>query len=706
MKPFTIKLRIGLVVGVTAAVVVLMAARLMNIQIVDADFYKALLDSRYTSTQEVKAVRGEIIARGGEPLATNNMGYDVILDKAFLPRSEQNVIILRLIELFEREGEKWNDNLPLVQASASGKSAGQSFAIVEGIDAEVERLRKLLDVQEYATADQLFYWLTERYDLQDYPLEDARKIAGVRYEMEQRGFAMNVPYTFAADIGISTVVNIKEHSYELSGVDIAESASRSYENSDVAPHIIGTIGPIYQEEYQALKEQGYAMDDTIGKSGVESALEDSLRGRNGKREIFIGSGGEVIKAVESEPPVPGNTVVLTIDMDLQRVAQQALDAQIKNLQRTAPAGEGREADSGAVVMLSAKTGEVLAAATYPSYDLKTYREEYTALLNDELRPLYNRATMGVYAPGSTFKPAVAIAGISGGVIDDHSTVHCGRVYTYYTGYHPTCLSYHGSLNLTRALAVSCNIFFYDVGRRTGIENITKYARQLGLGADTGIEIANAQGQNSTPEVKAVLSNEEWYPGDVLQSSIGQLYNEYTPLQLANYAATIGNRGKRMKLTVVHEIRDYSKDTVVQPLTPQVYETVDAPPEAFEMVVTGMVAASRSGSARATFGSYPIDVAAKTGTPETTSGLPNSTFICFAPAENPQVAIAVVIEKGWHGYTGAPVAKELMDHYFGYNTNPVAVPDPGEREDIQSAAGLESSQGESRQESQAESQPEA
>jgi len=448
-----------------------------------------------------------------------------------------------------------------------------------------------------------------------------------------------------------------------------ETGVRITPNGTLAPHIVGLTGPIYAEEYDALRDEGYAMDDRLGKSGMEKAFENLLRGESGQREIYIGS-GEAIQTVESVAPVPGYTVKTTLDNNLQLVAQNALERQISYLRQSAPVGQGREADAGAVVVLSVKTGEVLAAATYPSYDLDTYSQEYSKLVADEegLTPLVNRAIQGGYAPGSTFKPVVATTGLTYGVIEESSTVHCARVYTFYSGYQPTCLSAHGSINVVTALSKSCNIFFYDTGRRAGIENIVHVATQMGLGQPTGIEIPEKVGQVSSPEAKEAdpTNPEPWYPGDVLQSSIGQLYNEYTPLQLANYAATIGNRGKRMKVTLIHEVWDYSMENLITPFEPQVAGRVDASPETFEIVVKGMVAASAyGGTASYDFGSYPVTVASKTGTPET-NALPNSTFICFAPAEDPEIAIAVVIEKGWHGYTGAPVAKEIFNNYFGFD----------------------------------------
>ena len=657
MKPRTMKFRRWILVILSAAVLLVFIAQLMTIQIVEGETYKNMLSSSRISTQTVKAVRGEIVDRNGSPLAVNRMGYDIIFDKAFLPSDRQNAIILMLMEIFELNSQSWTDNLPL--------SAAPPFAFEPGLDLEATRLKNLLGTQSYATAEDVMYQLVKRYKLTSFSPEEQRKIAGVRYEMEQRGFALNVPYTFATDIDISLVIKIKERSYELLGVDVAERAIRRFENGILAPHIIGTTGPIYKEEYQDLKLLGYAMDDTIGKGGVEKAFEKHLRGQNGKREIFIGQTGDVLEAVESVPPTPGNTVVLTLDSNLQLLAQDALRCQIERLQQTALPGQGKEASSGAVVVLNAKTGEILVAATYPSYNLETYRQDYSKLVQEtELTPLFNRAFLGEYAPGSTFKPAVALAGLEAGTIDEKSTISCGGTYTFYQDYRPTCLSVHGAITVKHALTVSCNIFFYETGRRTGMDAINSMARQLGLGEYTGLELPEKPGQLSTPETKMKSRGEQWFPGDVLQASIGQMMNKFTPLQLANYAATIGNRGKHMKVTLVHEIRDYSFKKVVQPFSPEISNQVDASPETFAAVIDGMIAASRpGGTASRYFGYYPITIASKTGTPQT-ADFPNSTFITFAPAEDPQYAIAVVIEKGWHGYTGAPVAKAMYNALFG------------------------------------------
>lgn len=647
----------------TLAIFGLFVARLIIIQIIVPDYIRDRLPVGNTSNQIVKATRGEIVDRNGVPLVSNTLGYDVVIDMVQFPRAERNDIILRLIGLFQENGAEWNDNLPITRTTP--------YTFLEGRDADISRLKEHLGIQPYTSVDDTLHHLIELYSLEDYPPQEQRLIAGVRYEMEQRGFAINILYTFANDIGIDMVLKIKERSYQLSGVDIQESAKRNYDHGDIAPHIIGRTGPLYKEDLDLIKNKGYALDDTIGKSGIELAMEDELRGQNGERVISLDANGRVISAVETTPPEPGNTVVLTIDSHLQELAQKALEAQIKILNRTAAAGEGREADYGAVVVLNNRTGQVLAAATYPSYNQTTYSGDYAALLNDPGQPLYNRALMGLYAPGSTFKPMVATAALATGTIQPSETVSCGMVYTRFPDYQPRCLSAHGNIGLTTALSVSCNIFFYDVGYRTGIDNLDAYAKAYGLGEPTGIEVSERVGHRSNPETLMETTGEVWGGGSLLQTSIGQLAVAYTPVQMANYAATIANRGDRMKVTLVQELRDYAQEHVVQPFEPVVADRVNARPEDFEAVVRGMVAASRSGSAVRHFGNYPFDVASKTGTPETSTDLQNSTFICFGPAEDPEIAIFVIIEKGWHGYTAAPVAREIMDEYFGiYNANPL------------------------------------
>ncbi len=652
--------------------------RLMEVQIVQGEAYLSQAQAGVVQQQVIKAARGEIVDRYGRPLAVNRSGYNIVLDGAFLPKgSDTNTVLRSLIELMEEQNEQWIDLLPI--------SNDMPFSYIDGLDTEVAQLKTQFEVNQYTESEDIMHWITQRYQLGQYDSKSGmyvytdedtglqteytpdmmRKIAGVRYGMDLQEFGLTISYTFAEDIGINTVAAVEERNFQLPGVSVGTSAIREYVSGDIAPHIIGQVGQIYREEYEELKNQGYRMDAIVGKEGVELAFESYLRGEDGVRQITLDSSGAVVSAEVTKPAVPGNTVVLTIDRDLQKVAQEALEAQIKNLQETAQEGMGKEANAGAVVVIENSTGDILAAATYPSYDINDYRTEYSSLLADPSNPLWNRALLGTYAAGSTFKPAVTIAGMTEEVVSHNERITCSGVYTGLgDSYQPGCLGVHGALTAQQALQVSCNIYFYETGNRLGIDNLNLYASQLGLGQPTGIEIAEATGQLSSPEIKELVEpGAPWYPADTVQSSIGQLYNQFTPLQLANYVATIGNQGERMDVNIVDAVKSYTMDETVWENTPTVAQYVQASDEALDITVEGMeLATAPGGTSYFVWGDYPMTIASKTGTPET-SAYPNSTYICYGPSEDPEISVAVVIEKGWHGYTGAPVAKAIFDAYF-------------------------------------------
>ena len=674
MNKTTSKNRGWILLGLVALILVGYILKLMQIQIVDAEKYKALVQGRTVSTQPIKAVRGEIVDRNGNPVVQNKTSYNVIVDKAFLPTEDQNDIILKIIDIFEENSVKWIDDFPVTTTAP--------FEYLDDKEKETETIIKNKELQVYTTAEDMIKWLTEVYRLEDYTPEEARKIIAVRYQMEQKDFSFRTPYIFARDIPNTLVIEIKERSYEIPGINVESSAVRTFPDEGFAPHIIGQTGPLYKEEYDQLKEKGliqnvdsevydtrgYTLDDTIGKSGIEKSMEEYLRGDNGIREIQVDSSGNAIDAVESISPIPGKTVVLTIDAEMQKRAQQYIESQIKYLSSTQPPGRGAEANAGAVVVTNVKTGEILAAATYPSYTVTEYKENYSDVRDRDGRPLINRATSGEYTPGSIYKPLVAVAGINSGAITPETSFNC--TYTYYRfapSYTPKCLSHHGHIGLTNAIGWSCNIYFYEAGWHTGIDEIDKMAEKFGLGQPTGVEIDEASGQRSNPETKASRNPDPWTGADTIQTAIGQFDTMMTPLQMANYAATIANHGKRMKLTFIKEIRDYNGDEIIEPFEPEIaYDMSNEVSDiAFDATVKGMINAT-TGSAGGTFSGYPITVASKTGTPQVTVDEVNSTFICFAPAEDPEIAVSVVIERGWQGYTGAPVAKAILDDYFSIN----------------------------------------
>ena len=651
-------------------VMLIFVIRLSNLQIVKGEYYLDLQNKGTQRLQTIKAARGEVVDRNGSPFVSNAVSYNVVFDKALEQKGGTNETILKLIVILTTTGEEWEDSLPL-------NIDGTAF---DGSEQEIKRLKSknFLDLNSYTSAKDVFHWVKERYNLQEYSATEARAIAGVRYEMEKMGYSYSTQYIFAEDISLETSVLIRQLARDLTGVNVVEAAKITYIDGSLAPHIIGRTGVIVAEElekYLAL-ERGYTQNDIVGLEGIEKAYEHELRGKDGVRKITLDTNQKVTDVMIDRDAVPGNTVVMTLDKNLQRAGIEGLEKQIKYLNETAPAGKGKEANAGAIVAVDVKTGEILLSASYPTYDLSTYSEDFSKNSTHPVAPFLNRAFNGLYAPGSCFKPVTALAGLDQGLNEYDTHIFCNRVYTYFPSYQPTCLQLHGDFTVVDALRHSCNTFFYDTGRRLGIANINDYARQLGLGVPSGIELYESKGTQCDPD--------SVNPGDALQAAIGQLDNGYTPLQLANYTSILARNGDVIPLSLVKSVSsyyDYTETVLESPVAKSaasyedynqtaeqgpVRETIPTaiPVEHFETIREGMIQATHDplGTAYYYLGDYPITVASKTGTPQTAE-FPNSTFICYAPAEDPQIAIAVVIEKGWHGYTGAPVARAVLDAYF-------------------------------------------
>lgn len=680
MKEKLLRNRAALLGTAVTVLLIVYALRLMQFQIVMGESLSQRINEVLPSYQVIKSTRGEIFDRNGRPLVTNTTGLDVIIDRAYVVPTEINEMLLRLTKVMEAAAEDWIDNLPLTNKAPFTFKSGESY------QQPIATMKETLGVGSYATAEDCVYHLRKKYKLEDWSDADFRRVAGIRYEMDRRGFDMATPYTFATNIKIETVPKIKERSFELPGVDVVETPQRQYVSGTIGAHMIGTTGILYKEDWDSaerkIPQEGgtytavidgleYKMNDIIGRSGAEKAFETYLKGTDGRRQILQDSHGKVLDVVEEQEQIPGKSIMLTIDSRIQKVAQDALEKKIISMQNDLanyPVGEGHEACAGAAVLIHVPTGEVLAAANYPTYDLSTYQQNYNVLLETPYEPLYDRALMGHYTPGSIFKPVVALAGLTEGVVSRDETINCGMVYDV-LGWKRYCLSAHGPQNVLQALSHSCNIYFYDVGRRLGIDRIYQYATDLGLGTDIGAELPYYQGRVSNRDLKMKLHGEPWQEGDTVQSSIGQLDTEFSPLELAAYCAALASNGTRYRTTFLKSVRSYTFDETIYEHEPEVIGRIDSP-AAFQAIRDGMFDAAQgpTGTARGTFGQglYDVNVCAKTGTPETHQ-YPNSTFIAFAPAENPEVAVAIVIEKGWHGYTGAPVAKEIFEAYFGANS---------------------------------------
>ena len=638
--------------------------KLVSMQLINGENYFDIATKTSKRTQVVEAARGEITDRYGKPLAVNRMTYLIVFDRTFMEDSEQNKIILSLLPVLEKSGEKWIDTLPIEKTETG-------LIFMKDADKETERLKKTLRLNDYATVENCMDALVKRYDLKSFPKERQRDMAGIRYEMELQYFTISNPYTFARDVSLNTVAQIKERSMDFPGVDAVTAPIREYVSGATAPHIMGTVGPIYEENYAELKKKGYKMNDLTGNGGIEGAMEDFLRGKSGSRTIEQDAYGVVTSATETTAPVPGNTVVLTIDKRIQDIAQKSLEASIKRISSTSDVGKGADANAGAAAVIDVTNGEVLALATYPSYNLATYKQTIDDLLKDNNKPLLNRPIQGTYEPGSVMKPSVTVTALQEGVITANSTVNCTLNYTYFKDkgdptYAPNCLSRHNHISVVTALSKSCNIFFYETGRRTGITKLNEYCYKLGLGIKTGLEIPEATGILAGPGRGTRKEKGSWTEGDTVQASIGQSDNTFTPLQMAVYCATIANGGTRYKAHLVKEIKSYDLKTTVKTDAPLVADTLTLSDSTLKTVRQGMRAVcTTGGTAAAVFNSYKMAVAGKTGTAQVPSGSETATFICYAPYDDPKIAVSVVVEHGYHGASVTQVAKDIIESYFYY-----------------------------------------
>ena len=653
--------RLNVLVMIIIGIFLAFTLKLVQYQIIDGEKYYSKSNASTRINQTVIAARGDITDVNGVPLAGGQVVFDITINKAYMPSDKLNERILQVVKILQRQGETLNDILPI--------SYTKPYTFIEGKEAEQARLRDdVAKVAVYATEQDVLTKLTERYKLQDVPQDYVRTIAGIRYTMEREGYSASYPFDIAKDVSVNTATIIQELSRELTGIEVTESSKRYYANGTVLPHILGTVGPIYAEEYQRLKSQGYGLNDTLGKSGLEKVYERYLKGTDGVLQIEKNIYGEITDIDTIVQPQPGNTVKLTIDAEFQRKANDILKAQVEMLQ-SRTAGWGKECTGATMVVLDVKTGGVLAISNYPSYDLNNYNSNYSGYFNDPDTPLFNRAVQGLYRPGSVFKVNMAVAALQMGLIDENFTYTCRGVYDYYTvaqwgGRLPSCANNtaHGTINVKQALKVSCNCFFYDLGRRMGIDRINESAHNMGLGVLTGLEISEQQGRLSTPEFTESLGG-TWQAGNVIQASIGQLDTAITAVQLATYAATVANRGVRYATHIVDSIESYDGSQVIYKTPVTVLSQTPDTNNAFDVAEKGMIMASTEGNAKIFLQDLPYTVASKTGTAQVAGDLYNATIMAYGPTENPEIAIAIIAEKGGNGYNLAMGVRDLFNAYY-------------------------------------------
>ncbi|MGN0677329.1 MAG: peptidoglycan D,D-transpeptidase FtsI family protein, partial [Ruminococcus sp.] len=558
MKTLSDRIKIIVTVLFVLIMGILGAMRLMKIQVVtdnNTDTVSPVSERNLiTYTQSSKATRGDIIDCFGKPIVQNTIVYNIVLEKAFFPDENQegNRILLDIYNLLKEKSYDIELSLPI------SRTTPYKFT---GKEDDELKLKDRIKLNSYATAENCIDKFISDYEISDkYSQQEKWIISAMRYELSVKDFALNNDFILAENVSEDIIIEAKAKSITLKGIDIRESSERKIIQGNVLPHEIGTVGPIYAEEYEELSQKGYAMNDVVGKSGIESVMEETLRGQNGVEEITV-SNNAVVDSKVITPVQNGQTVKLTVDSKYQQKLQNILD----NFLDSYGGYNGYSSDCGALVVLDAKTGAVRGMATAPTYDLNDYLNDYNSVLNAENTPLINRATDGLYRPGSTFKTITATGGLNEGIIDGDTYFYCGHTMTYYDMPF-NCTGYHDYISVSRAITVSCNIFFYETAKRLTIDGIVKYENLYGLGQNTGIETGDSAGYIASPENYNELGL-TMYAGDVIQTGIGQGEMGITPLQLACVANTIANEGVRYRPYLVEGIYDSATGECVKKTEP-------------------------------------------------------------------------------------------------------------------------------------------
>ncbi len=674
---------------------ILYVARLINIQIAGQDYYTPHTGgSLIYRTETIFAQRGEIYDRNGVPLVVNEYTHSIWLDGGSMPRAQadKNEVILALLSHAAETGEADAFQRPLspyfMELSENDEILGFSYdpAYFEtSAGRKFYKLVKELHFTEESSADETAAALLSRYALANfdrkgnatyrYSTADVALLLAVRLDMEVQDFSAATPYTILSPVSLKLLSRLEESG--LRGFVPHTDAKRAYTYPGYASHILGQLGKIGPDYVDYYKSLGYPLDATVGISGAEQAFETYLHGKDGIRTIVEDAYGNVVEEYVSREPEAGANVYLTIDIELQKTAEDALAANIQRIVDGAVASgkeySGEDADSGALTAVDVESGEVLAIASYPTFNLATYPEDRVALNTDSRAPLYNRALSGTYPPGSTFKIGVAAAALTEGIISPDTLIEDKGVYEYYTTFTPACWIYnlsrgnHGPINVTTAIQVSCNYFFYEVGRILTIETMNKYDRAFGLGVKTGIELYERSGVLAGPDYRNDNGLGAWNPGDTLAAAIGQSDNLFTPLQLSVYMASIINSGTRMQATILHKVETFTGDAVYVTVPQVADQTIQLDKNVHDVFLNAMRRVTENGSAARVFSSYPIEIGGKTGTAQVHENQSDhAIFTAFAPFDDPRIAVTCIIEHGANGTDAGYAVRDVFDYYFGLN----------------------------------------
>ena len=670
-----INLRFNIIVILVYAIGIILIAQLFNLQIVNGESYREQSNTRLSRVIKIDSSRGSILDRSGNELAGVRAVNNIELIKTNISDEDLNKCILNLVNLLNEQQVSYKDDFPIKINPFEYTISGE----------ELENWKEKNKIEQEATAEEAFNKFKSKYQITNDNVEDIRKIISIRYLIATTGYSATKSITIAEDVNDVVVAQINERNSEFPGVSIDTKSVRTYNNGTLAAHVIGYTRTISDDEYKERKDT-YEMDDIIGKTGIEAVFEEYLKGTSGEKQVEMSVDGTITGEYTTKDAIAGSDVVLTIDANLQKVTEEALANCVEKI-KSGGFAETYDARGGSAVVMDVNTGDVLAMASYPSYEPQWFvgkleTDKWNYMNDSKTHPLLNKAIQGTYEPGSIFKMITAIAGLESGTITPKEKINDTGVYRkyglemkcwYYTSYHRG----HGYVNVTQALQHSCNYFFYETGDRTGIDAISKYALHFGLGKKTGIELPSEQ-------TGTLAQREEgWGPGDTLNASIGQGDNSFTPVQIAKYISSIANGGTVVQPTIVKTIlnadgtevpKEEIDNFVNQKLgIDNTDDGIQINPENIQIAREGMRMATSEagGTAYSRFKDFKVEVAGKTGSAEAgvdenQKDIVNAWFVCFAPYENPEVAVVVLVENGGHGNYAAEVARDVLDQYFGMN----------------------------------------
>jgi penicillin-binding protein 2 len=672
---------------------IIILIQLFNLQIVHGSEYREESNTKLTREATIEAARGSILDRSGNVLVSTEMKFSLEMYKSKTDDEQLNSSILLMTNILEENGDSYVDTFPI---------SIEPFEYQFNSDEELSEWKEKYKIPETASAEEAFYLFRDKYNINSDNVKQIRQVLAIRYAITTIGYSTTRSIEISSEISRESAVELQENSQGLTGVNVVVEPTRVYHTGSLASHIIGYVSRISTKNQEEFTERGdtheYAVDDKVGQTGIEKTFEEYLRGEDGVKQIDMSVDGTVTGEYTSQEAIGGSDIVLTIDANLQQVAEDALEANILKI-REGGFGEPVDAQGGAVVVINVKTGEILAMASYPDYDPSDFyngisQAKYDEYNNNPYHPLYSKAYQSTYAPGSTFKMVTAIAALETGVVDATTKINdSGPYYGITTGTTkpPACWYYndygygHGYLNIIGAIQKSCNYYFIEVSQRMGIDSIVKYAKYFGLGSKTGIEIVGeSKGTLASREAaEQSSSTDTWSAAQTAYASIGQGLNSFTPLQMAKYVAMIANGGNKLDVTIIKSINNSDGTQVSRTeidefiknklgLTDDDSEDIQISEETINVVREGMrsVTEGEGGTASSVFKDFEISVGGKTGSAEAGTRT-DGWFVGFAPYDDPEIAVVAMVENGFHGYYTAEIVKEVIYEYFGMNTGVVS-----------------------------------